>query len=244
MVGLARLHQKRKVDFRKGARLGQQDARFTWTKGYQQSQILSARQWAELPAQISVRILRFSATIRGWRARRVTRVTTLLDAQLYPAEELIALYARRWRLKLGLRDLKTTRGMEQLRCKSPSMAEKELLAYLVAHNLVRCLMAEAAATHQGALERISFKGSVDGLRQFSAAIAQARNRKTRRQLWAELLRSVARALVPDRAGRSEPRAVKRRPQSYPLLNQPRRKFNEVPHRNRYLEGAPPELSRP
>ena len=75
-------------------------------------------------------------------------VTTLLDPKLYPAEALVALYARRWRLELCLRDLKTTMGLEALRCKTPDMAEKELLAYLVAHNLIRCVIAEAVARHQ------------------------------------------------------------------------------------------------
>ena len=106
-----------------------------------------------------MRILRFTATIRGFRGRRITLVTTLLDPNLYPAQELVGLYARRWRLELCLRDLKTTMGMEQLRCKSPDMAEKELLAYLIAHNLIRCVIAEAVALHRVGLERGSFKDS-------------------------------------------------------------------------------------
>ena len=86
-------------------------------------------------------------------------------------------------------------GMEQLRCKTPDMAEKELLAYLVAHNLIRCLIAEAVARYQVDLERVSFKGSVNALRQYSDAIAKARNPKMRRQLWEDLLLNLARDLV-------------------------------------------------
>ena len=235
---VARLHHRRKVDFRKAQRLGKNDGLFVWTKGCQQSEILSAREWALLPARITVRIIRFSATIRGFRSRRITLVTTLLDSKLYPAQELIALYARRWRLELCLRDLKTTLGMEQLRCKTPDMAEKELLAYLIAHNLVRCVIAEAVARYPVDLERVSFKGSVDALRQYSAAIAQARNRKMRRQLWEDLLVNLARDLIRYRPHRIEPRAVKRRPKPYPLLNQPRRRFKEISHRNRYWKGRP------
>ena len=235
---VARLHQKRKVDFRKAQRLAKNDGRFVWTKGCQQSEILTPAEWAALPAQITVRIVRFTATIRGFRARRVTLVTTLLDPVAYPAHELAALYARRWRLELCLRNLKTTLGMDQLRCKSPDMAEKELLAYLVAHNLIRCVMAEAVAQYSVDLERISFKGTVDALRQYSAAIAQARNRKMRRQLWDDLLLNLTRDLLPLRPNRQEPRAVKRRPKSYPLLNQPRRKFVEISHRSRYWKGRP------
>jgi len=235
---VARLHQQRKVDFRKARRLAKNDGLFVWTKGYQQSAILTAAEWAQLPAQITVRLVRFTATLRGFRGRRVTLVTTLLDPLAYPANELAALYARRWRLELCLRDLKTTLGMDQLRCKSPDMAEKELLAYLVAHNLIRCVMAQAVAQYAVNLERISFKGTVDALRQYSAAIAQARNRKIRRQLWNDLLLNLVRDLVPRRPNRQEPRAVKRRPKPYPLLNQPRRRFVEISHRSRYWKGRP------
>ena len=235
---VARLHHCRKVDFRKAQRLGKNDGLFVWSKGCQQSEILSAAEWALLPAQITVRIIRFTTTIRGFRSRRVTLVTTLLDPKLYPAEDLVALYARRWRLELCLRDLKTTMGMEVLRCKTPDMAEKELLAYLVAHNLIRCVMAEAVARHPVDLERVSFQGSVDALRQYSAAIAQARNRKMRRQLWEDLLCNLVRDLVRKRPHRTEPRAVKRRPKPYPLLNQPRRRFVEISHRSRYWKGRP------
>jgi hypothetical protein len=235
---VARLHHRRKVDFRKARRLGKNDGLFVLTKGCQQSEILSAAQWALLPAQITVRIIRFTTTIRGFRSRRVTLVTTLLNPKLYPAQDLVALYARRWRLELCLRDLKTTMGMEVLRCKTPDMAEKELLAYLVAHNLIRCVMAEAVARDPGDLERVSFKGSVDALRQYSAAIAQARNRKIRCQLWEDLLGNLVRDLVRKRPQRTEPRAVKRRPKPYPLLNQPRRRFVEISHRSRYWKGRP------
>jgi hypothetical protein len=235
---VARLHQRRHVDFRKARRLGRHDGLFVWNKGCQQSDIFTAKEWSRLPGQITVRIVRFTAAIRGFRARRITLVTTLLDPVAYPVEQLAALYARRWRLELCLRDLKTTMGMEALRCQSPAMAQKEVLAYLIAHNLTRCVMCEAAARHDAPSERISFKGAVDALRQYSAAIAQVRKGKTRQQLWEDLLLNLARDLVPLRPNRREPRAVKHRPKPYPLLNQPRRRFVEISHRSRYWKGRP------
>ena len=99
-------------------------------------------------------------------------------------------------------------------------------------------MAEAVAVHRVELERVSFKGSLDALRQFSDAISRAPNRKLRRQLWEDLLLALARDLVPLRPNRTEPRAVKRRPKPYPLLNKPRRKFVEISHRSRYWKGRP------
>ena len=235
---VARLHQARQVDFRKARRLGHNDGVFTWRKGGMQSTILTPEQWAALPEQIQVRIVRFTAACRGFRTQRITVVTTLLEAQVYPASELVALYLRRWRIELCLRDVKTTLGLEQLRCQSPAMVRKELLAGLIAHNLVRCVMAEAAQVHEAQLERLSFKGAVDALRQYSAVMGQARTHRMKRRLWQDLLRTLARDLVPRRPGRTEPRAVKRRPKPFPLLNRPRRKFVELPHRNSRWHGGP------
>jgi len=235
---VARLHQRRKVDFRRAKRLGHHDGVFVWRKGCMQSTILTPKQWAALPEEIQVRILRFTAACRGFRTQQITLVTTLLDAKLYPAAELIALFLRRWRIELCLRDVKTTLGLEQLRCQSPAMVRKELLAGLIAHNVVRCVMAASAHAHSAELERLSFKGAVDALRQYSAVLAQARTKGLKRKLWQDLLHSLAADLVPLRPGRTEPRAVKHRPKPFPLLNRPRRQFVELPHRNNRWHGGP------
>lgn len=235
---VARLHQARKVDFRKAKRLDHNDGVFTWRKGCMQSTILTPEQWGALPEEIQVRIVRFTAACRGFRTQRITLVTTLLDAEQYPAAELITLYLRRWRIELCLRDVKTTLGLEQLRCQSPAMVRKELLAGLIAHNLIRCVLAEAAQVHAAELERLSFKGAVDALRQYSAVIAQARTNRLKRKLWQNLLHTLVRDVVPLRPGRTEPRAVKHRPKPFPLLNRPRRKFVELPHRNSRWHGGP------
>jgi hypothetical protein len=230
---VARMHGARRVDFRKAIkRLGRHDGLFQWDKGYQQSEILNSQQWSQVPAQISVRLLRFDAVIRR-RKKRITLVTTLLDPVAYPAHELIGLYARRWHLELALRHLKTTMGMELLRCQTPDMAEKELLAYLVAYNLIRCLMAQAVAQAGVQMDRLSFKGTVDAVRQYTPAIHKARSKAQRQSLCNELLQTIIRDLVPLRPHRQEPRAVKRRPKAYQLLNKPRHLFQEVPHRCRY-----------
>ena len=160
-------------------------------------------------------------------------MTTLLDPVAYPADQLIGLYARRWHLELALRHLKTTMGMELLRCQTPDMAEKELLAYLVAYNLIRCLMAQAVAEAGVQMDRLSFKGTVDAVRQYTPAIHKARSKAQRQFLCHELLQTIIRDLVPLRPHRQEPRAVKRRPKAYQLLNKPRHLFQEVPHRCRY-----------
>jgi hypothetical protein len=226
------------VDFRKAKRLGKNDGLFTWKRGYQQSEIFTKQEWSLLPETIQVRILRFVIDVPGFRSQQITLVTTLLDPKLFPAHELAKAYARRWRLEMCLRDIKTTLGMEALRCQSPAMARKEMFAFLIAHNLTRCVMAEAASSYEADLDRMSFKGTLDALRQYSAAISAARNQKIRKQLWQDLLLNLVRDRIPFRPGRTEPRAVKRRPKPYPLLNKPRRQFIEIPHRSRYSKNNP------
>lgn len=235
---LFRLHQARAADFRKGKRLGKDDRLFTWAKPKQKPSYLPQSLWKLIPDELSVRVLRFQLRVPGFRPQSVTLVTTLIDAQAYPAMELARLYARRWRIELWFRNIKTSMGMERLRCKRPKMVHKELEMFLIAYNLIRALMAEAAAIHEVPVDRISFKGTVDASRQFSIAIAQARSKKKQRELIEELLKVIALDQVPDRPGRREPRAVKRRPKPYPLLNKPRSKFKEIPHRNRHWKNNP------
>jgi hypothetical protein len=235
---VARVHAMRKVDFRRARRFAKNDGLFVWTKNPQHSRLCSPEEWAGLPDQLTVRIIRFTGVIRGRRSRRITLVTSLLDPELYPAEQLMRLYARRWRLEMCLRDLKTTMGMEQLRCRSPEMVDKELLVYLIGHNVIRCVMAEAVAQHQAELERVSFKGTIDALRQYGAAILRARSCKMRDQLWNDLLLNLVADSLPYRPGRYEPRAVKHRPKPFALLNKPRRKYKEVCHRSHYSSSNP------
>ena len=125
-----------------------------------------------------------------------------------------------------LDDLKTTLQMEMLRCHSPLACQKELFCRLIAHNLIRCTMAQAAVEHEVPLDQISFKGSLDAVRQFSQAMAQARSQKKRQELWADLLKTLTVDLLPDRPGRREPRAIKRKKNRYPRLNVPRHKFRD------------------
>ncbi len=192
---------------------------------------LSAIQQALLPSQMTVRAIRGSCYQRGFRVRRVTVVTTLLDPQLYPAQEILRTYLRRWRLEMCLDDLKTTLEMEMLRSLSPEMASKEIYTRLIAHNLLRCTMAQAASEHEVPLDRLSFKGSLDALRHFTHAIARARSKTKRQRLWSLLLQTLATDLVPERPGRREPRAIKRKNNKYPRLNVPRHKFRDHVKRN-------------
>ncbi len=233
VLSLFRLHQRRAADLRKGKRLGKNDRLLSWLKPPQRPPWLPQSWWKKIPGQLTVRVIRFKLCRRGYRPESVTMVTTLLDAQKYSAQEIAQLYARRWKIELWFRDIKTSMGMEVLRCKSPRMAHKELEMFFIAYNLIRCLMVQAGAINDVAIDRLSFKGTVDSARQFSVAIAQARSKKKQNQLIVELLEVIARDQVPDRPGRREPRAVKRRPKPYQLLNRPRDVMKEIPHRSSY-----------
>jgi hypothetical protein len=212
-------------------RLGPGDWLVRWKKTSScRSPWLSALQRAALPAELTLRAIKGSCYRKGFRVRQITVVTTLLDPELYPAEELLNAYLRRWRLEMCLDDLKTSLQMEFLRSRSPQMAHKEMHARLIAHNLIRCTMAQAASQDQQVLERLSFKGSLDALRQFTHALAQARSKAKRRRLWELLLQTLLRDQVPERPGRREPRAVKRKKNKYPRLDAPRHKFRDHPKR--------------
>lgn len=233
---------KRNIDFigrsargvdgrRRLKRLGKGDWLVAWKKGTNASLWLPGSDWAVLPAQIVVRILRGSCFVKGFRVRQVMLVTTLLDPQRYPAQEILQAYLRRWRLEMCLDDLKTTLEMETLPGRTPEMVLKEVYTRLIAHNLLRCTMAQAALQHTVPLERISFKGGLDALRQFTQAMSQAPTKKKRRQLWARLLKTLAADLVPERPQRREPRALKRLNNKYPRLSLPRHHFTDRPKRN-------------
>jgi len=195
-------------------------------KGGNPSAWLSLDQWRALPATMEMRLVKGSLFRKGFRVRQVAVVTTLLDARQYPAKAILQTYLRRWTLEMCLDDLKTTLGLESLRSRSPEMAQKELFQRLIAHNLIRCTMAKAAGDFAVELARISFKGSLDGLRHFAQAMARAKNKKRRQNLWAELLATLASDQVPHRPNRREPRAVKRKINRYPRLVGPRHKFRD------------------
>jgi len=228
--------RQRKVDFRRAKkRLRAGEGLFAWTKPARACVFLPQAEWLAIPSEIIVRLLRVEIQQAGFRSRRLTLATTLLDETLYPAREIIAAYARRWRLEMCLDDLKTTLNMEHLHCRSPKMVEKELLVFCIVHNLLRWLMIDAAQSGGVSLERISFKGSLDGFRQWTLALSQLgrakRHAKKRVQMWEALLATLAADLVPERSNRREPRAVKKR-SKYPHLDCPRHKFREPISRNK------------
>jgi hypothetical protein len=232
-----RVKGARRRDLRRGKRLGPDERLVQWTKPKCPAQTIPATEWARLPEVLTLRLVRCRLLLPGFRTQQVILVTTLLDSTLYPLAALSQLYYRRWAMELTLRNLKITLQMDQLSCKTPANLEREIRMHLLVHNLVRRLMLETARRHHVPLERVSFAGGLAAARRYGEALLHARSERRRRQLREELFRVLAADLVPDRPGRREPRAVKRRPKPYPRLMCHRRRFREIPHQNRYYANS-------
>ncbi len=226
---VCRLHGSRRADFRRGQRLGPLDRLVTWTRPKQVPAGLSLEEWLAFPATLTVRLVRVRVEEPGFRTRTITLVTTLLDPQKYPPSALAALYRRRWRVELSFRQIKTALSMEHLAVRSPEMIARALALHLLAYQLIRALMQEAAQTWDVPLERISFQGAVDAARHFGEALLRARSRRARQKLLAQLLRILAADAVPERPGRNEPRLLKRRPKRFGRLDRPRCDYRPAPH---------------
>jgi hypothetical protein len=224
-------------DFRRGQRLSQHERLVQWRKPAKRPRTVTPEEWNLLPEVLTLRLVRCRLGQPGFRTTEVILATTLLDWAAYPPAALAQLYHRRWAMELTLRNLKTTLQMDMLSCKSPAMLEIELRLHILVHNLVRRLMLEAARRHGVTLERISFAGALAAARRYSEALAQARSKRRRRELLDDLFRVLASDQVPDRPGRREPRAMKRRPKPYPRLMCHRHKFREIPHQNRYYANS-------
>lgn len=197
-------HGSRTTDFRRGERLGARDHIVRWEKPKTRPQWMDREEYAAFAPELTVREIKVDGPVL---------VTTMLDHRNVSKRELAKLYEHRWNIELDFRNIKTTSGLEVLSCKTPQMSEKELWVYLLAYNLIRLLMVQAAL-HAGVHPRqLSFKHTVQiwtaWLAQGLASVATAHNEI--------LFRTIAQLRVGNRPDRIEPRARKRRPKSYQWL---------------------------
>jgi len=213
-----RLHQTRKADFRRGRRLGPNDHIVTWPKT-QRPDWMSPAEYAAMPKELKLREIRVRIKDRKKRTRELVIVTTLLDAKKYSASALGDLFRQRWHAELDLRSLKTTMRMEMLRTKSPEMVRKEVGMHMLAYNLIRGVMAEAARGRDVQPRELSFNGARQTVRAFEET--HLYDPKAIAADFPRLLDLIIQKRVGDRLDRHEPRAVKRRPKPYHLLTMPR-----------------------
>jgi hypothetical protein len=222
---VSRLSAHRRADFRRGTRLGRHDHLVQWKKP---TSIRSVDRptYNALPDAITVREVRFRVAQAGFRTRSVVVVTTLPDPEQASAEELASLYRARWNNELDLRSIKVVLQMDLLRCKTPELVRKEVWTHVLAYNLIRTVMAQAAARHDMPPRSISFKGAMQTLEAFQPLLGfgASDDAASRLQLYRELLDAIASHRVADRPDRYEPRLKKRRRNYYDWLTEPRAKI--------------------
>jgi Transposase DDE domain len=219
---VTRLHHCRLADFRRGKRLGKGDHIVEWRRPGR----IRSIDWQTLkllPERLTIRETYVQVQQPGFRSRSMIVITTLLDAAAVTASDLANLYRARWNAELDLRSLKQTMQMDILRCKTPELVRKEIWAHILAYNLVRTIMAQAAANHDIEPRTISFKGAVQTLEAFQPLIDTQRelDRAHRLHVYLKLLDAVATHRVADRPNRFEPRQRKRRQKKYDRMMKPR-----------------------
>jgi hypothetical protein len=213
-------HQKRPTDFRTGRRLGSDDHVVRWTKP-QRPAWMSREVYAALPDELELRELLVRVEQQGFRVKQLVVVTTLLDDEQYPLDDVAELYRRRWQSELHLRSLKSVLQMDHLRCKTPERVRNEFYLHLLGYNLIRRVLTEAAIEAGVEPWQVSFKGTLQTLANFLPLAASA---KSLEAWYRALLAAIVAHVVGKRPDRVEPRLVKRRPKPYKLLQKPRHDY--------------------
>ena len=215
-----RCHHSRKNDFKRGKRLSKNDYLVTWYKPKTRPRHMSVVEFNCLPDSQVVRQVRFQVPQSGFRTKEIIVVTTLLDNKIYTLQKIAQLYRWRWQVEIDIRHVKTTLKMEMLRGKTPDMVRKEIFVYLMAYNLLRAIMWEAADTNNVSKRLISLQTSRQYLKSFITALLNTGKRKSQ-ILYKTMLDKIAQKLLPERSDRTEPRVIKRRQKSYPFMTKPR-----------------------
>jgi len=212
----------RQADFRRGKRLGKDDHVVHWRKP---SSIRSIdwKTYKSLPEFLMIRETRFRVEQRGFRTKAIVVVTTLLDPKTMTKDDLAELYRAKWNNELDLRSIKTTMQMDVLRCKTPELVHKEVWTHILAYNLIRTIMAQAAVKHDIEPRTISFKGTLQTLEAFQPLIdfQGCRGTSFRVSLYQQILDSIALHRVADRPDRFEPRKRKGKPLRFDKMTRPR-----------------------
>ena len=216
---VARLHQRRPTDFRRGRRLGNDDHCITWSRP-KRPEWMDQSTYDRMPASIEVRAIRVHVGQPGFRVNSFVAVTTMMDADKYPKDEIADLYRIRWEAELDIRAIKITMGMDVLRCKTPEMVRKEMWTCLMAYNLIRRAMLQSAAGAGVAPRTLSFTAAVQTIGASWLLIVLGGDTLTGALIEAALA-SMASHIVGNRPGRVEPRAIKRRPKEHAVLTKPR-----------------------
>ncbi len=142
-------------------------------------------------------------------------ITTVLNPELLSAREAVALFGRRWDEESVLDEIKTEMQQSQaplLRSKTPELVQQELYGLLLAHYLTREVMSQAAEMVAEEPSRLSFKSSLEALKQWTTE----KTRQSVRRRYRVLLRKVAEKELREKRERSYPREKKAARQKWPM----------------------------
>jgi len=216
---VVRLHQARTADFRRGRRLGPGDHLVEWQRPAR-PEWMDQETYERMPASIQVREVEVQVHQPGFRVDALVVVTSLTDADQYSRDDLAELYHQRWLAELDIRTIKITLGLDVLRCKSPEMVRREIWTGLLAYNLIRQTMLQAALRTGCSPRQLSFAAALQKIAASWNTILVCQD-ATVLLLIEVHLGDMATHQVGDRPDRVEPRAIKRRPKPQRLLMQPR-----------------------
>lgn len=167
-----------------------------------------------LPSAWPIRVIRYNRRRYG----RQVLLTSLTDAEKYPARELIELYHERWETELAYNEVKThlLERQESIRSKTPDGVRQELWGIALAYNLVRLEMERLAAAIGVPPTRISFVGGLELVRHAFSWLGDRRlNLGTIPMKLNRVRTGTKRLLLPERRRkRSYPRAVKVKMSNY------------------------------
>lgn len=167
---------------------------------------------------ITGRLIYLSIQRDGFRPIELYLFTTLLDENLYTIENLAELYSLRWHAELNLRYLKATLSMKQLNVKSVDMARKELLATLLAYNIVRAYMTKVALEKGVSPLTLSFTTCLRRIHILFLLKSFSIYSSDIELIIPLVLGTLVECKLPKRKRfRIEPRALRRLPATYPNL---------------------------
>jgi len=216
---VVRQHQLRTTDFRRGKSLGKGDHLVRWERPAR-PEWMDEETYERMPEFLDIREIQVHVNQPGFRTESFVVVTTLTDNKTYSSRDIATLYHKRWLVELDIRAIKTTMGMDILRCKSPEMVRKEIWTCLLAYNLIRKAMLEAALAADMSPRELSFASAMEVIGAGWSAVLLSD--ESRRSLLIDVyLSNLAGYRVGHRPDRIEPRAIKRRPKPHRLLTKPR-----------------------
>jgi hypothetical protein len=178
-----------------------------------------------MPDTLELRELQFHIDEPGRRTASIVVATTLSNARKYTHEDLAELYQKRWLAEIDIRAIKCNMGMDVLRCKSPRLVRREIWTCLLAYNLIRQTILEAALRGNVSPRGLSFTAALQKIAACLSVLEHC-DGATAQRIMAAHLDDLLRHRVGQRPNRVEPRAIKRRPKPHKLLTIPRAKARQ------------------